>query len=374
MSEPVLQVKGLKTYYYTEEGVVPAVDGLDFEVEPGETFAIVGESGCGKSVTSLSILRLIPSPPGKIIDGEMMKTESISAQNRESLRQLRRRLVREQRAVSIRKFFRNKLSVVGMVLVLLMLICAVFAPLITGLLGVDPYTATMQERFQAPSAAHLFGTDNLGRDIFARVLYGAQISMTVGFTVGLLSALIGTALGLYASVNKVLDNVLMRLCDGLKAIPNILLAITLMAVLGANMKNVIISLTIVSIPGVARIARSQALLAREQTYAEAMTAVGASRTRILWRHILPNILSPIIVQMTFTFATAIISEASLSFLGAGIPSPYPSWGGMLNEARGYVYMGWWMIVFPAIFTALSVLGFNLFGDGLRDLIDPLSGR
>ena len=181
----------------------------------------------------------------------MMKTESISAQNRESLRQLRRRLVREQRAVSIRKFFRNKLSVVGMVLVMLMLICAVFAPLITGLLGVDPYTATMQERFQAPSAAHLFGTDNLGRDIFARVLYGAQISMTVGFTVGLLSALIGTALGLYASVNKVLDNVLMRLCDGLKAIPNILLAITLMAVLGANMKNVIISLTIVSIPGVA---------------------------------------------------------------------------------------------------------------------------
>lgn len=147
-----------------------------------------------------------------------------------------------------------------------------------------------------------------------------------------------------------------------------------MAVLGANMKNVIISLTIVSIPGVARIARSQALLAREQTYAEAMTAVGASRTRILWRHILPNILSPIIVQMTFAFATAIISEASLSFLGAGIPSPYPSWGGMLNEARGYVYMGWWMIVFPAIFTALSVLGFNLFGDGLRDLIDPLSGR
>lgn len=284
------------------------------------------------------------------------------------------RIAREQRAVSIRKFFRNKLSVVGMVLVLLMLICAVFAPLITGLLGVDPYTATMQERFQAPSAAHLFGTDNLGRDIFARVLYGAQISMTVGFTVGLLSALIGTALGLYASVNKVLDNVLMRLCDGLKAIPNILLAITLMAVLGANMKNVIISLTIVSIPGVARIARSQALLAREQTYAEAMTAVGASRTRILWRHILPNILSPIIVQMTFTFATAIISEASLSFLGAGIPSPYPSWGGMLNEARGYVYMGWWMIVFPAIFTALSVLGFNLFGDGLRDLIDPLSGR
>ena len=166
----------------------------------------------------------------------------------------------------------------------------------------------------------------------------------------------------------------MRICDGLKAIPSILLAITLMAVLGANMRNVIISLTIVSIPGVARIARSQALLVREQTYVEAMQALGASRARILWRHVVPNILSPVIVQMTFTFATAIISEASLSFLGAGIPIPAPSWGGMLNDARAYIYNGWWMVVFPALATATSVLGFNLFGDGLRDLLDPLSGR
>ena len=214
----------------------------------------------------------------------------------------------------------------------------------------------------------------MNRDVFARVLYGARISMTVGFTVGLLSALIGTAIGLYATTNPVLDHLLMRICDGLKAIPNILLAITLMAVLGANMRNVIISLTVVSIPGVARIARSQALLVREQTYVEAMRAAGAGPFRILWRHVMPNILSPIIVQMTFTFATAIISEASLSFLGAGIPIPAPSWGGMLKEARSYIYNGWWMIVFPAVFTALSVLGFNLFGDGLRDLIDPLSGR
>ncbi len=292
----------------------------------------------------------------------------------EEMKRIRRELVREQRTVTVRKFFHNKLSVVGLALVLLMLLCAVLAPVITGALGVDPYTATVSNRFQSPSAEHLFGTDNLGRDIFARVVYGARISMTVGFVVGLLSATAGVALGLYASTNKVLDNLLMRICDGLKAIPNILLAITLMAVLGANMRNVIISLTIVSIPGVARIARSQALLVREQTYVEAMRALGASRERILWRHIAPNILSPVIVQMTFTFATAIISEASLSFLGAGIPAPAPSWGGMLNEARSYVYMAWWMIVFPAIFTALSVLGFNLFGDGLRDLLDPLSGR
>ncbi len=292
-----------------------------------------------------------------------------------NLRHLRRQLVKEQRRVNTRRFLKNGLSVVGLVIVLLMLACAVFAPLITAAMGVDPYTSLGREmRLKPPSAQHPFGTDNVNRDVFARVLYGARISMTVGFLVGVLSAVVGTAVGLYATVNSVLDNILMRICDGLKAIPNILLAITLMAVLGANMQNVIISLTVVSIPGVARIARSQALLVREQTYVEAMRAAGAGRFRILWRHIMPNILSPIIVQMTFTFATAIISEASLSFLGAGIPIPAPSWGGMLKEARSYIYNGWWLVVFPAIFTALSVLGFNLFGDGLRDLIDPLSGR
>ena len=292
----------------------------------------------------------------------------------EEMRQARRSLMREQRSITVRKFLRNRLSVVGLAIVLVMLIAAVFAPVICGAMGVDPYTATVSLRLKGPTAEHIFGTDNLGRDIFARVIYGARISMTVGFTVGLLSALIGTTVGLYASVNHVMDNLLMRICDELKAIPSILLAITLMAVLGANMRNVIISLTIVSIPGVARIARSQALLVREQTYVEAMQALGASRARILWRHVVPNILSPVIVQMTFTFATAIISEASLSFLGAGIPIPAPSWGGMLNDARAYIYNGWWMVVFPALATATSVLGFNLFGDGLRDLLDPLSGR
>ena len=304
----------------------------------------------------------------------MQKNTARTPEERAALEAARKQLVREQRAVNLRRFLSNRLSVIGLCIVTLMLLTALLAPVVTGAMGLDPYSAVVRDRLKPPSAAHPFGTDNLGRDIFARVLYGARISMTIGLVVGLLSAIIGTTLGLYASTNKVLDNVLMRLCDGLKAIPNILLAITLMAVLGANMHNVIISLTVVSIPGVARIARSQALLVREQTYVEAMRAAGAGKNRILWRHVLPNILSPVIVQMTFNFASAIISEASLSFLGAGIPSPAPSWGGMLNEARAYIYTGWWMIAFPAVFTMLSVLGFNLFGDGLRDLLDPLSGR
>ena len=304
----------------------------------------------------------------------MQKDTARTPEERAALEAARKQLVREQRAVNLRRFLSNRLSVIGLCIVTLMLLTALLAPVVTGAMGLDPYSAVVRDRLKPPSAAHPFGTDNLGRDIFARVLYGARISMTIVLVVGLLSAIIGTTLGLYASTNKVLDNVLMRLCDGLKAIPNILLAITLMAVLGANMHNVIISLTVVSIPGVARIARSQALLVREQTYVEAMRAAGAGKNRILWRHVLPNILSPVIVQMTFNFASAIISEASLSFLGAGIPIPAPSWGGMLNEARAYIYTGWWMIAFPAVFTMLSVLGFNLFGDGLRDLLDPLSGR
>ncbi|MGN0779251.1 MAG: ABC transporter permease [Aristaeellaceae bacterium] len=308
-----------------------------------------------------------------------MQTNPAYPQSRDELQAIRKRLAREQRSLTLRRFLHNKLSVIGMVIVLMMLLTAIFAPVICSCLGVDPYTAVVKDRLKAPLAPnttvlHLFGTDNMGRDIFARVIYGARISMTVGFCVGLISAIAGMALGLYASTNRTLDNILMRICDGLKAIPNILLAITLMAVLSRTIQNVIISLTIVAIPGVARIARSQAMLVREQTYVEAMRAVGASKTRILWRHIMPNILSPVIVQMTFSFASAIISEASLSFLGAGIPAPNPSWGGMLNEARAYVYTGWWMIVYPALFTMLSVLGFNLFGDGLRDLLDPLSAR
>ncbi|MCC8102758.1 MAG: ABC transporter permease [Clostridiales bacterium] len=286
-----------------------------------------------------------------------------------NLEEVRRQLKKEQRSVRIRAFTKNKLSMAGLVLVLLMILIALFAPVIA---GYEPNEMVVRDRLMAPCLAHPFGTDSLGRDVLTSVVYGARISLLVGFVVSLASGLIGMVIGLYASYNKILDNILMRICDGMKAIPNIMLAICLMASLGASIRNVLISLTVVCIPGIAQLARSQALSVREQTYVEAMDALGAKTNRILWGHIAPNILSSIIVQMTFNFATAILSEASLSFLGAGVPSSVPSWGSILNEGMNNIYTAWWLIIFPGIFTALTVLGLNLLGDGLRDFLDPLT--
>lgn len=289
--------------------------------------------------------------------------------NRVELEAIRRQLEKEQRDLRIKAFIKNKLSVIGLTTVLILIVIAMSAPLITKF---DPYEVDVVSRLSSPSTEHWFGTDALGRDVYSRVIYGTRISLIVGFSVSIISGVLGMIIGLYASYNKMLDNILMRLCDGLKAIPSTLLAICLMAVLGADIKNVIISLSIVNIPGVARIARSTALVAREQTYVEAMHCLGASTSRILWGHIAPNTLSPVIVQMTFVFASSIITEAALSFLGAGVPVPAPSWGSILNEGKMYIYNAWWLIVYPGIFTAISVLGFNLFGDGIRDLLDPLT--
>ncbi len=281
----------------------------------------------------------------------------------------RKQLIREQREIRIRKFTGNKASVFGLCVVTLMIALAVLAPVIC---RYDPLALDTVNRLQGCSAEHWFGTDTMGRDVFARVVYGARISLTVGFSVGITAGILGMMIGLYASTNKVADNILMRICDGLKAIPSTLLAITLMTVLGADIKNVIISLVIVNVPNMARLARSQALVVREQTYIEAMRCLGAKKGRILWKHVAPNILSPVIVQMTFVFASAIITEAALSFLGAGVPAPSPSWGNILNEGKSVIYNAWWMIVFPGAFTALTVLGLNLLGDGVRDFIDPMS--
>lgn len=301
-----------------------------------------------------------------------MEATKNPAAEMDGLRTLRKRLEKEQRQLRIRAFLKNKASVAGLIIVLVMVAIALAAPLLTHLSGTDPYTNAVSQRLQAPSAQHWFGTDDLGRDVFARVIYGTRISLFVGFLVSVLAGILGLLIGLYSCYNKVLDAVLMRVCDGLKAIPSTLLAICLMAVLGPSIRNVIISLVVVSTPSLARMVRSAALSAREQTYVEAMTCLGASPSHILWRHIMPNTLSPVIVQMTFVFASAILTEAALSFLGAGVPVPEPSWGSILSLGRTYVYTAWWLILFPGVFTALSVLGFNLFGDGVRDLLDPLS--
>lgn len=280
---------------------------------------------------------------------------------------LQKEMLQEQRRIKLRRLFRNRLSMLGAIIVLLMIIIAVAAPLIA---SQDPYAITVANRLLPPSHAHWFGTDSMGEDVFSRVIYGARISMMVGFCVSVLAGVVGMLLGLYASTNKILDNILMRICDGLKSIPSMLFAICLMPILGADVKNVIFSLAITSIPNMARIARSEALVVREQTYIEALRSMGASESRILWRHIMPNIISPVIVQMTFVFASSIIQEAALSFLGAGVPAGDPSWGSILSDGKNYIYNSWWLIVFPGIFTIVSVLGFNLFGDGLRDFFDP----
>ena len=290
-----------------------------------------------------------------------------AAQNDLSLQ--KKKLAQEQFEIRLKKFTHNRASVFGLAVVTLVIVLAVFAPLIA---LHDPLAMNTADRLKGISAEHWFGTDNMGRDVFARVLYGARISLTVGFTVGLVSGFLGLVIGLYASTNKLADNILMRVCDGLKAIPSTLLAITMMAVLGADIKNVIISLIVVNIPNMARLARSQALVVKEQTYIEAMRCLGSSQKRILWAHIVPNILSPMIVQMTFVFASAIITEAALSVLGAGVPAPAPSWGNILKEGKDVIYTAWWMILFPGVFTALTVLGLNLLGDGVRDLMDPKS--
>ena len=280
---------------------------------------------------------------------------------------LQKKMLQEQRRIKLRRLFRNRLSMLGAIIVLLMIIIAVAAPLIA---PQDPYAITVANRLLPPRHAQWFATDSMGEDVFSRVIYGARISMMVGFCVSVLAGVVGMLLGLYASTNKILDNILMRICDGLKSIPSMLFAICLMTILGADVKNVIFSLAITSIPNMARIARSEALVVREQTYIEALRSMGASESRILWRHIMPNIISPVIVQMTFVFASSIIQEAALSFLGAGVPAGDPSWGSILSVGKNYIYNSWWLIVFPGIFTIVSVLGFNLFGDGLRDFFDP----
>lgn len=301
----------------------------------------------------------------------MLCTENKEIQNKEAqnteLIRLQSTFKKQERKLLIRRIFSNRFIVTGGTITLFLVIVAIFARYIA---PTDPYSMVVTDRLQGPSLAHLFGTDNLGRDLFSRVVYGTQISMSVGFAVALITSVVGLILGLYASYYRYLDNLIMRICDGLMSFPGMLLAISLMAVLGTKTSNVIIALSIGYFPTVARIVRSVALVVREQTYIEAIKCIGARSQRIIWRHIAPNAISPLIIQASYIFATSIIIEAGLSFLGVGVPAPAPSWGNIISDGKLFIYKSWWMTVFPGVMLILAVLGLNLLGDGLRDLLDP----
>ncbi len=286
---------------------------------------------------------------------------------RPAFAQIKREMKREHRRITLRRWARNRLAITGFIILLGVFYMAVAAP---AFYAEGPYATAPRERLQPPGAEHLLGTDNFGRDVLSRIAYGARISLGIGASVSAAALVLGMIVGLYASYYRRIDNVLMRICDGLTAIPAMLLTIAFMAVLGSGTTNVILSLAIVYTPSIARIARASALSVKEQTYIEAIRAIGAKPARIIWLHIAPNVLSPVIVQASFIFASAIITEAALSFLGVGVPVPIPSWGNILYEGKAVIHKAWWMVSFPGIVTALSVLGLNLIGDGLRDALDP----
>jgi peptide/nickel transport system permease protein len=238
----------------------------------------------------------------------------------------------------------------------------------------DPQDLDPMARMLGPSAEHYFGTDALGRDVFSRAVWGGRVSLIVGIAVAVLATVAGVLLGLTAGFVRWTDGPIMRVMDGLMAIPGILLAIALMAVTQASLTTVIVAITIPEIPRVARLVRSLALTLREQLFVEAAHAVGTRLPVILWRHVLPNIVAPLIVQATFVAASAVLIEAALSFLGVGVPAQTPSWGNMMAEGRNFVAVAFHIILYPGILLALTVLAINLLGDGLRDALDPRLAR
>ncbi|HWI81307.1 ABC transporter permease [Ramlibacter sp.] len=261
--------------------------------------------------------------------------------------------------------------IIGALMLLAVVVISLAAPWIA---THDPQDLDPIARMQAPSAEHYFGTDALGRDVFSRAVWGGRVSLIVGLAVAALATVAGVLLGLTAGFVRWSDGPIMRVMDGLMAIPGILLAIALMAVTQASLTTVIVAITIPEIPRVARLVRSLALTLREQLFVEAAHAVGTRLPTILWRHVLPNTVAPLVVQATFVAASAVLIEAALSFLGVGVPAQTPSWGNMMAEGRNYVAVAFHIILYPGILLALTVLAINLLGDGLRDALDPRLAR
>ncbi len=262
---------------------------------------------------------------------------------------------------------RHPTIAIGGALLLALIFIAVFAPWLG---TTDPTALAPAKRTRPPSTIYWFGTDMLGRDIYSRVLFGTRISLIVGFSVAILSSVAGLVIGIVSGFVRMLDAILMRIMDGLMAIPGILLAIALMALTRGSVQNVIIAITIPQIPQTARLVRGVVLSLREQPYVEAAIASGTRLPKIMWKHILPNTLAPLTVQATFTCAAAMITEATLSFLGAGTPPIIPSWGNIMAEGRALWQVKPYIVFFPAFFLTIAVLAVNMLGDGMRDALDP----
>ena len=266
------------------------------------------------------------------------------------------------------RFFRNKAAVLGLLIAVGLVYCALFPATLT---SYDPIKQDFKQRFIAPNAEHPFGTDNFGRDVFTRVVYGARTSLKIGLISVSISCVVGVLIGSIAGFySGVVDNVFMRAIDVLMAIPNTLLGISIVAALGQSVTNLIIAISIGSVAGYARITRVSVLSVKGQEYVEAARATGAGNARIILKYILPNCMAPIIVQATMSIATAIMTATGLSFLGLGVPAPTPEWGSMASQARSYIRDYWWLVTFPGLAIMASAFSFNLFGDGLRDALDP----
>ncbi|MFJ7737601.1 nickel transporter permease [Lysinibacillus sp. NPDC097287] len=267
-----------------------------------------------------------------------------------------------------RSFKKSKVALLGTGIVIFFIILAIFGPLLAPQ-GINEQN--LSKRLLAPSADHWFGTDDFGRDIFSRVVHGARISLWVGFFSVILSVIVGSVLGIVAGYyGKWVDTIISRIFDIMLAFPSILLAIAVVAVLGPSLQNALIAIAIINVPNFGRLIRSKVLSIKEEEYITAAKAIGMKDMRILFSHILPNSMTPVVVQGTLAIATAIIEAAALGFLGLGAQAPAPEWGKMLADARIYLLNAPWTMIFPGLAIMLTVLGFNLMGDGLRDALDP----
>ncbi len=267
----------------------------------------------------------------------------------------------------LRQLFRRRIVLGATLALAVVVLLSVFAGALSGF---DPNETAVSQRLSSPSQVHIFGTDELGRDLFTRIAFGGRYSLTIALLTALGAMVIGTLFGLVAGFFRRLDAPVMRVVDAMMSFPDILLAIALVGILGPSMLNVVLALVLVYTPRVARVVRASTLVVRELLFVEAAHAVGISTLRILWRHILPNLMSPILVQASFIFAYAILAEAALSFLGVGVPPEIPTWGTMVAGSQQYAHQALWIVLFPGLAIIITALSLQMLGDGIRDLLDP----